>query len=151
MSPVDYANTAHARENRERKATALAAAARQLSVTSNGIAIGGGRRRVVWKAAGLDRSPSEDTWAATAALLGEPEPRTPRGPQRRLCRYRDGRQAGLYLGGWLCDEHAPWAHGSGRPPTPPPGSTAEDLRARRLELLAAEEAARTAVPMTRRG
>jgi len=68
---VDFAHTATAEANRDRKAAALAAKARELGLTAADLDVGGGHRRVVWKAAGLSRAPShEETWFAAAVLLG---------------------------------------------------------------------------------
>jgi hypothetical protein len=143
VSPVDYANTATAQANREAKAAALASAARALGIAPGGLTVGTGHRRTVWKAAGLTRSPSEDTWHVAAQLLATAAPAL--GQQQRPCRYGDGRPAHLYLGGWLCDEHAPWAR-TGGIPVPKPGTTLDDLRARRSQRLAAEEAERKSNP-----
>ena len=117
---VDYAHTARARANREQKASALAAACARLGVSSSGIAVGGGHRREVWRAAGLTRAPSEETWSVVAAILGPDvpapaavaaRPRTVRpsgsGPGR--CRHGHDAPSRFYMGGWLCAEHSPAA------------------------------------------
>ena len=115
MTPVDYAHTRQARENREAKATTLAATARAMGVTTAGIAIGGGRRRDVWRAAGLDRSPSEETWhlvhqllltAGTTTATAVAAARRCKPCNVPACRADDTH---LYPSGWWCDEHAPWA------------------------------------------
>lgn len=41
------------------------------------------------------------------------------------CKYGDGKPGRLYLGGLMCEEHAPPTQ-----PTPPPGTTATELRDR---------------------
>lgn len=130
---VDYARTPTARANRERKAAALADTCRALGVTAAGIDVGGGRRREVWKAAGLTRAPSEDTWHLTATLLGpEPEPTPARetAPARRrsrsVCVYGCEGPVRQYVRGTFCEAHAP-----APAPTPPPGTTAADLREKR--------------------
>ncbi len=69
-SDVDYAHTAAAEVNRDRKATALAAAARELGLCADDVAVGGGHRRQVRRAAGITREPSEETWHCVAVLLG---------------------------------------------------------------------------------
>lgn len=116
MTPVDYARTVLARENRERKAAALAAAARRLGVGTPGITIGGGHRRDVWRGAGLDRSPSEDTWHLVHQLLTASPPADPAlvrvpGPARASsCNAPtcDADSTHLYASGWWCDTHSPW-------------------------------------------
>jgi hypothetical protein len=116
VTPVDYAHTALARENREKKAAALAATARRIGVGTAGIAIGGGRRRDVWRAAGLDRSPSEDTWHLVHQLLTASPPAGPApvhapGPSRASsCNAPacDADSTHLYPSGWWCDAHSPW-------------------------------------------
>ncbi|MCR6706591.1 MAG: hypothetical protein NVV66_18515 [Cellulomonas sp.] len=112
MTPVDYAHTRQARENREAKATVLAATARSMGVTTAGIQIGGGRRRGVWRAAGLERSPSEETWHLVHQLLAA-DPPTPALATARGCKpcNTPGCQAPdthLYPSGWWCDPHSPW-------------------------------------------
>lgn len=72
---TDYAQTPHARENRERKATALAGAAARLGLQPFELRLVGGtvadaeRREVVRLEAGLTRRPSVETWARAIALL----------------------------------------------------------------------------------
>lgn len=130
---VDYARTPTARANRERKAAALADTCRALGVTAAGIDVGGGRRREVWKAAGLNRAPSEDTWHLTATLLSpEPEPTPTREPSparrrsRSVCVYGCEGPVRQFVRGTFCEAHAP-----APAPTPPPGTTAADLREKR--------------------
>jgi hypothetical protein len=114
--PVDYAHTALARENREKKAAALAAAARRLGVGTAGVAVGGGRRRDVWRAAGLDRSPSDDTWQLVRKLLAASPPadlaqvHTPGPARASSCNAPacDADSTHLYASGWWCDAHSPW-------------------------------------------
>lgn len=122
-----FAHTAQAEENRAIKAAALAAAARASGVPVAELAIGRGGRRAVWKAAGLDRAPSEATWAAVADLMASDEP--PAGPRPQSCRHHPSRPGRLYLGGRLCDECAPWARAGHPEPRPPVGSTLAELRA----------------------
>lgn len=111
MTPVDYAHTRQARENREAKATALAATARAMGVTTTGIAIGGGRRRDVWRAAGLDRSPSEETWHLVHQLLDAGTTAAAAARRCKPCNVPTCRAADthLYPSGWWCDPHSPWA------------------------------------------
>jgi len=138
---VDYAHTARARANREQKASALAAACARLGVSSSGIAVGGGHRREVWRAAGLTRAPSEETWSVVAEILGPvpteapsearssasaPRSVRPSGSGPHRCRYGHDAPARLFMGGWLCAEHGPPPA-----PVPPPGSTLAERRARR--------------------
>jgi hypothetical protein len=106
VTATDYANTAHARENRARKATALADTARRLGIRRSAIERGGGTRGRVWREAGLARAPSIATWAAVVELLrGDPEPDGP----AQACVNHPDRAGRLYLGGLLCDEEcAPW-------------------------------------------
>ncbi|AEI11838.1 hypothetical protein [Cellulomonas gilvus] len=114
---IDYAHTRTARENRDRKAATLAATARRLGITTDGIAIGGGQRRTVWREAGLDRSPSEDTWHLVHQALAAQPPAVPAtaprvaGPARAgACRVPGcvAASTSFYPSGWWCDEHSPW-------------------------------------------
>ncbi|WP_029292228.1 hypothetical protein [Cellulomonas sp. HZM] len=127
---VDYAHTRKAEENREKKAGALAAAARRLSVPAAGLAVGTGNRRRVWKEAGLAHAPSVETWHVAVQMMGEGEPPAA-GPRPRSCVYHPDRPGRLYLEGWRCDPCSPWARRTGSYPTPPPGTTLDDLRAAR--------------------
>lgn len=149
---IDFAHTPTARANRERKAHALATACLELGVTATGIDVGGGRRRDVWRAAGLKRNPSEDTWHVTATILNDltpPNPTTtststtthtaPDLPPRARgeCLYGCAGPARLYMRGWRCPEHAP-----APPPTPPVGTTAAERRETFRAARAAEDARR---------
>lgn len=136
---VDYAHNHRAERNRHAKATALAAVARQLGVTSSSLAVGRGRRRDVWKAAGLTRAPSEDTWLAVVDVLGLDEPAPLRGPGRGTCLWHPDRPGRLYLGGWRCGECSPAAL-AGRPTVrPPAGTTLADRRDTRAGGAAVDE------------
>ncbi len=72
---TDYARTDYARRNRAKKAAALAAAALDLGMQTYELTLVGGtpadrdRRTLVRKAAGLDRTPSTETWTAALAAL----------------------------------------------------------------------------------
>jgi hypothetical protein len=133
---TDYANTAYARDNRAKKAQALADTARRLGIRRTSLERGGGARGQVWREAGLARSPSLATWAVTLELLGpDPVP----GPPALTCYVHPDRPAHLYLGGPLCDEEcAPWRV-AGRPrPAPPAESSFTALRDRRAAAIAAD-------------
>ncbi|UJP39344.1 hypothetical protein [Cellulomonas palmilytica] len=146
MTPVDYAHTALARENRERKARALADSMRRLGVTVEGIAVGGGMRRTVWRDAGLDRSPSEETWHLVHQLLAavqEPvvAPSAERASTGRRCTVPacSSTDAHPYAEGWRCDPHSPWAR-RGLPRADPnrvPGVPCELDRLRAARAIAA--------------
>ena len=75
MSPHDYAHTRDAAENREKKATALAATAARLGLQPYELKLVGGtvadadRRTAVRKETGLDRNPSVETWGRAIGLL----------------------------------------------------------------------------------
>lgn len=125
MTLVDYAHTAHARENRERKAVALADSMRRLGVSVEGIAVGGGMRRTVWRDAGLDRSPSEETWHLVHQLLAavqEPvvAPSAERASTGRRCTVPacSSTDAHPYAEGWRCDPHSPWGRDGMSSPDP---------------------------------
>lgn len=128
-----YAHTRTAEQNRLAKAEALAAAARELGVDANGLAVGTGNRRRVWKAAGLKRAPSEDSWMAVVDLLGLPAAaRRALGPAAGgPCLFHPDRPGGLYLGGYRCTECSPAALAGRTRPVPPPGTTAADRLAAR--------------------
>ena len=130
---IDFAHTPTARANRERKANVLATVRLELGITPTDLDIGGGRRRDAWRAAGLTRNPSEDTWHVTATILNELTPPAPTTTHTDLparargeCLYGCPGSARLYMRGWLCPEHAPPP-----PPTPPAGTTAAEIRAAR--------------------
>jgi len=133
VTSIDYAHTRTAEQNRLAKAEALAAAARELDVDANGLAVGTGNRRRVWKAAGLKRAPSEDSWMAVVDLLGLP-PVAGRalGPAvTGSCLFHPDRPGRLYLGGHRCAECSPAALAGRTRPVPPPGTTAADRLAAR--------------------
>jgi hypothetical protein len=123
---VDYAHTSRAEQNRLEKAQALAAVAGRLGVDANGLAVGTGNRRRVWKDAGLKRAPSEDTWFAVVDLLGVPAAVAPRqSPPTGCCLYHPDRPGRFYLCGYRCAECSPAAKAGRVVPAPPPGTTAE--------------------------
>lgn len=130
---VNYAHTRTADQNRLAKAEALAAAARELGVGANGLAPGTGGRRRVWKAAGLTRAPSEDTWLAVVDVLGLPSVAARElGPAAGgPCLFHPDRPGRLYLGGYRCGECSPAALAGRTRPVPPPGTTAADRLAAR--------------------
>lgn len=149
MSPVDYARTRVALENRQKKAHALVAAMRRLGVTDAGIAVGGGQRRTVWREAGLDRSPSEDTWLVVHELLAHepvpaPAPATAT-PRSQRCNHPScGAETHLYPSGWWCDPHSPWGRR---------GQTASDpnrVPGQPCELTRLRQARGITAPRTRR-
>lgn len=128
---VDFAHTDVAERNRLSKADALAAVALQLGVDANGLAVGTGNRRRVWKAAGLKRAPSEATWMAVVDVLGlpVPAPTRPQGPPTSgPCLFHPGRPGRLYLCGYRCPECSPAALAGRTRPVPPPGTTAAERR-----------------------
>lgn len=132
MSVPDFAHTATAEQNRLAKATALAAAARELGLGADALAVGTGNRRRVWKAAGLTRAPgSEATWLVVVDVLRADDDPAPR-PRPRGCRSHPGRAARLYLGGWLCDQCSPWARAGHPCPAPAGGTPAVVARTRAL-------------------
>lgn len=144
--PLDFAQTDRARHDREIKAQALAAAAVRLGVPDDALSIEGPDRVRVRREAGV-RSASDETWSVVHFLLAEhdqqpqppaptriPDPgiRVPESTGSRSCTVPGcGAPARLYLGGWRCDPHAPWAVDGGHEPGPPPGTTLAELRAAR--------------------
>jgi hypothetical protein len=122
---VDYAHTSTAERRRLEKAEALAAAARSLEVGASGLTVGGGRRRDVWKAAGLKRPPSEDTWLAVVDVLGLPDAtgRAPGPAKSGTCLFHPTRPGRLYLGGYRCEDCSPATLAGHTVPRPPPGTT----------------------------
>lgn len=155
---VDYAHTRTAGQRRLEKAAALAAAARALDVGAPGLAVGVGRRREVWKAAGLKRPPSEDTWLAVVDVLGLSVElgRAPGPAKSGTCLFHPDRHGRFYLGGYRCEECSPAAVAGRTVPRPPPGTTfADRLAAARstapVELQPWVVAAREASPAHRSG
>lgn len=133
---VDWAHTDRARHDREVKARALAAAARGLGVPAAALAEYSEERPRVLAAAHLARA-SDETWFEACQLLAADPPAS--GPRPRACSVPGcSSDARLYLAGWRCDVHAPWAVDGGHEPVPPAGSTLADLRAARAARLAAE-------------
>lgn len=129
---VDFAHTRAAEHRRLAKAEALAAHARLLGVDADGLAAGTGNRRRVWKAAGLKRAPSEDTWLAVVDVLGLPRtPQRPASVPAGCCLWHPDRPGRLYLGGYRCDDCSPAALAGRVVPTPPAGTTAADRLAAR--------------------
>jgi hypothetical protein len=130
MSPADFAHTARAARDRDKKAAALAA--RTLGVPAAGLALGAGRRRGVRLAAGF-ASVSEETWFATVQLLAADQP--PANPPARAPRCSVpacvALDAELYPCGWRCLPHSPAAVAGRVVPAPPADSTLTALRAAR--------------------
>lgn len=134
MTPVDFAHTRVAQENREAKAQLLVETCWRLGASPLDLEVGGGGRRAVWREAGLDRSPSPETWdrvlhllastprpplqldpvAAPAAAATAPPLRTVAGSRTvertwRACNAPDcDAPTQLYASGWWCDPHSPW-------------------------------------------
>lgn len=144
-TPLDFAQTDRARHDREIKARALAAAAVRLGVPDDALSIEGPDRVRVRREAGV-RQASDETWSVVHFLLSErdqqqppasapiPDPgvRVPESTGARSCTVPGcGAPGRLYLGGWRCDPHAPWAVDGGLEPAPPPGTTLAELRAAR--------------------
>jgi len=129
--PIDWAHTDKARHDREIKAQALAAAARELGLRSTDLELGRSGRGPVRQRCGF-ASVSEETWFEVVAILAETEPppvvRPPRECWTPSCSTAD-ETVHLYVSGPYCDVHAPWARNGGRRPVPPPGTTLDDLRA----------------------
>ena len=132
---VDYAHTRKAEQNRAEKAKALAAAARDLGVPAAGLGLGEGNRRTVRLALGFS-SVSEDTWHLVVSLLSADAP--PAGPRPRGCALCAAPDARLYICGWRCTGCSPAATAGRTVPTPPPGTTAVDLRRDRTPLVQVE-------------
>lgn len=138
---IDWAHTDQAEHNRTAKARALAAASRRLGFGPDDLVVGSVHRKGVRLTAGLP-SVSEETWHAACVILAASVPKP-------VCSWthRDDHAGAvhLYLGGLLCDAHAPWALAGRARPVPPADSTLAALRSRRAIAAGAHQGPRSTV------